>query len=183
MSAAVETVRAILRSGGGIWQEDGQLYVENVPSELVAAIRANKSEILDLLDGIEERDCIQWEAELSPDSDPSGCSGVAGFECLPAQTSALHAQICAGRLESVDTVIPQPAVIATPSMGWQSPLPHRCGDCLRFLRDLVGFGEGVGYCTASSSGLPPQGGRGYQAAYPRAARWCPEFATTAERPR
>jgi hypothetical protein len=166
-----------------IWQEDGQLYVENVPTELIAAIRVNKAEILDLLDGIEERDCIQWEAELSPDSDPSGCSGVAGFEGLPAQTPAQSAQNRVRRAGSVNTVIPPSTVVAIPSMGRQSPLPHRCGDCSRFLRDQVGFGDGMGYCTASSSGLPPQGGQGYRVAYPRAAHWCPEFATIAEGPR
>jgi hypothetical protein len=59
----------------------------------------------------------------------------------------------------------------------QQPAPAtvHCRDCQHFTPDAINPPEGVGFCGATLTGLPPKGQRGYGCCYPSSPRACPNF--------
>lgn len=122
-----------------------------------------------------ERRAIQAESSLGEDP-----GDVSGFESMPDLTPEQHGAILhrlmnpAPAMSTTDTT-PADTMQPAPAMAPQStPASVTCAACSRFQPGTTKMGIGV--CLATTNGQPPQGQRGYLAAYPMAPRQCPEFS-------
>ncbi len=181
MTAAAQIVMDVIEEGGEIRLEDGRLKVKGVPARLVPVIRERKTELLALLSADEERLAIQSEDDVLPDR---GWADVPGFEGMPDLSPAKHGAI-RRRLMNAPLQAPAPAE-SMDDTTTRPPMQHRanlapqrvsCGQCCRFQPGPQPLS--IGRCLATVDGQPPRDQRGYGAAYPMAARSCPEYAGVA----
>jgi len=162
---AATLLAEIIQAGGEAWAEGDRLKFRGVPARLVPLIREHKATLLALLDthAQEERAGIMEHDGELPRAEAERLAGIRPTETPEMPQRYQH---------------PTPAEIIAPraSMAAQSaPAPATCGACARFQPDYVNPLEGIGRCTVTPTGLPPRGGSGHGAPYPRAPRRCPEY--------
>jgi hypothetical protein len=164
---AATLLAEIIQAGGEAWAEGDRLKFRGVPARLVPLIREHKATLLALLalddyDRQERAGIIEYDGEL-PRAVAERLAGIR-----PAETPEMP--------HRYQHPTPAPSVRPGASMGPQSaPASVTCGACVRFLPDYVESSQGLGRCTVTPTGLPPRGGSGHGAPYPRAPRRCPEY--------
>ncbi|MBU2843767.1 hypothetical protein [Acidithiobacillus thiooxidans] len=150
---AAQIVMEINEEGGEIRLEDGRLKVKGIPARLVPVIREHKASLLALL------------------SPQPFVAPLPSEQCADDYAMAERQAIQAESMD--DATAPAPM----PYRANLAPQRVSCGQCCRFQPgpQLLAIGR----CLATVDGSPPQGQRGYLAAYPMAVRSCPEFSGVA----